>query len=204
MLYLLYFHEPRKEHDSRHEPQLTMVMIFKGWKCHCSHSGRQRRSISDVLCVLFVARSEGYDQIIAECERASLSVSLANVVSRPMYFCVLWVARSEGSQSVWNSIVTFLGSGDIMHQCPALDLAASCHRTLMTFLTLGERFVAAYGQLSQFRPGSFRGFDCFWMPEMDSQWFRSRIVPKLARTTQVVVYIKGTKWVCIAVPRIPG
>ena len=91
-----------------------------------------------------------------------------------------------------------------VHQCPALDLAASCHRTLRTFLTLCERFVAAYGQLSQFRRGSLRGFDCLWMPEMDSQWSRSRIVPKLAQTTQVVVYIKGTKWVCIAVPRIPG
>ena len=74
----------------------------------------------------------------------------------------------------------------------------------LSFLTLCERFVAAYGQLSQFRRGSLRGFDCLWMPEMDSQWSRSRIVPKLAQTTQVVVYIKGTKWVCIAVPRIPG
>ena len=138
MLYLLYFHEPRKEHDSRHEPQLTMVMIFKGWKCHCSHSGRQRRSISDVLCVLFVARSEGYDQIIAECERASLSVSLASVVSRPMYFCVLWVARSEGSQSVWKFYnLTFqFGRYHTSMPCTWSGCFISLHRFLWHFQTL--------------------------------------------------------------------
>ena len=80
----------RKGHYSHHKPQLTMAKRNPNLLGHGSQWGKQRRPISDVLCVLLVARSEGMrDRISGRAgyeQRARLSVRQANVVSRPMYF----------------------------------------------------------------------------------------------------------------------
>ena len=65
---------------------------------------RQRRPISDVLCVLLVARSEGMrDRIRGRAgyeQRASLVSHAGKRRISPDVLRVLWVARSAGSQSV--------------------------------------------------------------------------------------------------------